>query len=159
MQTKQMKFILFVLTAFVVTVVACNKDKFQTKPTISIKSMNTEFVPLNGNLIITLECTDKEGDVQDSVIIIKKRLNRRVVRTLRDTLKYPFPVFPVSPRTEIVATLDYQTILSAETPPNIPGTNPVQKERDTLILRMAVKDKAGHTSDTITSKQVIVFRQ
>jgi hypothetical protein len=155
----KMKFILFVLTAFVVTIVACNKDKFLTKPTISIKSLNTEFVPLNGNLIITLECTDKEGDVQDSVIIIKKRLNKRVVPTLRDTLRYKFPIFPVSPRTEVVATLDYQSILSASNPPNIPGTNPPQKERDTLILRMAVRDNAGHTSDTITSKQIIVYRQ
>ena len=154
-----MKFFLYVLAAFVVTVVACNKDKFLTKPTISIKSLNTEFVPLNGDLIITLDCTDKEGDVQDSVIIIKKRLNQRVVPTLRDTLRYKFPDFPATPRTQIVATLDYQSILSAQNPPTIPGSNPPQKERDTLILRMAVRDKAGHTSDTITSKQIIVYRQ
>jgi hypothetical protein len=154
-----MKFILSLLTVFVVTVVACNKDKFQTKPTISIKSMNTDFVPLNGDLVITLECTDKEGDVQDSVIIIKKRLNKRVVPTLRDTLRYKFPTFPISQRTDVIADLDYQSILSAQNPPNIPGTNPPQKERDTLILRMAVRDNAGHTSDTITSKQIIVFRQ
>jgi hypothetical protein len=66
-----MKFVLPVLTVLVLLALACNKDKFQTKPTISIKSMNTEFVPLNGTLVITLECTDKEGDVQDSVIIIR----------------------------------------------------------------------------------------
>jgi hypothetical protein len=158
MQTKLMKFILFVLTAFVVIVVACNKDKFLTKPTIKIKSLNTEFVPLNGSLIITLECTDKEGDVQDSVIIIKRRLNKKVVPTLRDTLRYKFPVFPNSPRTEVIATLDYQTILSASSPPFIPGSNPPQRELDTLILKLAVRDKAGHISDTITTKQIIVFR-
>lgn len=154
-----MKFILFVLTVFFVTAVACNKDKFQTKPTISIKSLNTEFIPLNGSLIITLDVTDKEGDVQDSVIIIKIRLNRRVVPTLRDTLRYKFPVFPNTPRTQVVATLDYQTILSAQSPPFIPGTNPPQREQDTLILKLAVRDNAGNTSDTITSKQIIVFRQ
>ena len=154
-----MKFFLSVMAVIVVTVVACNKDKFLTKPTISIKSLNTEFVPLNGDLVITLDCTDKEGDVQDSVIIIKKRLNRRVVPTLRDTLKYKFPDFPATPRTQIVATLDYQSIISAQNPPTIPGSNPPQKERDTLILRMAVRDKAGNTSDTITSKQIIIYRQ
>jgi hypothetical protein len=154
-----MKFILLVLTAFVVTVIACNKDKFLTKPTIKIKSLNSEYVPLNGSLIITLECTDKEGDVQDSIFIVKRRLNRRVVPTLRDTLRYKFPIFPNTPRTEVVATLDYQTILSASSPPNIPGTNPPQKELDTLILKLAVRDRAGHISDTITSKQIIVFRQ
>jgi hypothetical protein len=154
-----MRLFISLLSIFIIIAVACNKDKFLTTPTIKIKSLNTEYVPLNGNLIITLECTDKEGDVQDSVIIIKRRLNRRVVPTLRDTLRYKFPDFPNTPRTEVIATLDYQTILSAQNPPNIPGSNPPQKELDTLILKMAVRDRAGHTSDTITSKQVIVFRQ
>jgi hypothetical protein len=153
-----MKFFLFVLTAFVVTVIACNKDKFMTKPTIRIKSLNTEFVPLNGSLIITLECTDKEGDVQDSVIIIKRRLNKKVVATVRDTLRYKFPLFPLTQRTEVIATLDYQSILSALNPPFIPGTNPPRRELDTLILKLAVRDKAGHTSDTITSNRIIVVR-
>lgn len=151
-----MRLFVSLLSIFIILAISCGKDKFLTKPTISIKSLNTEYVPLNGSLIITLECTDKEGDVQDSVIIIKRRLNRRVVITLRDTLRYQFPIFPNTPRTEIVATLDYQTILSAQNPPNIPGTN--QKELDTLILKLAVRDRAGHTSDTITSKQIIVFR-
>ena len=154
-----MRLFISLLSIFIIIAVACNKDKFQTKPTIKIKSLNTEYVPLNGKLIIKLECTDKEGDVQDSVIIIKRRLNRRVVPTLRDTIRYKFPDFPNTPRTEVIATLDYQTILSAQNPPNIPGSNPPQKELDTLILKMAVRDRAGHISDTITSNQIIVFRQ
>jgi hypothetical protein len=153
-----MKFILVVLTIFVVTIIACSKDKYLTKPTIKIKSLNTEFVPLNGSLIITLDCTDKEGDVNDSVIIIKKRLNKKVVATIRDTIRYRFPQFPLSPKTEIVATLIYSDIYSAITPPFIPGSNPPQRELDTLILRLAVRDKAGHTSDTITSNRIIVYR-
>ncbi|HMK24720.1 MAG TPA: hypothetical protein VK483_01730 [Chitinophagaceae bacterium] len=154
-----MRLFISLLSIFIIIAVACNKDKFQTKPTIKIKSLNTEYIPLNGSLIIRLECTDKEGDVQDSVIIIKRRLNRRVVPTLRDTLRYKFPDFPNAPRTEVIATLDYQTILSAISPPIIPGSNPPQKELDTLILKMAVRDRAGHVSDTITSNQIIVFRQ
>lgn len=154
-----MKFILLVFTVCAVVIAACNKDKFQTKPTISIKSTNTTFIPLNGTFVITLECTDKEGDVQDSVIIIKKRLNKRVVATIRDTLRYKFPVFPKNTRTQVVATLDYQSILSAFNPPFIPGSNPPQRELDTLILRLAVRDNAGHTSDTINSPQIIVYRQ
>jgi len=154
-----MKLSLFVLSALIVVTIACNKDKFQTKPTISVKSINGNFIPLNGTFVITLECTDKEGDVQDSVIIIKKRLNRRVVATIRDTLRYKFPVFPTNTKTQVQATLDYQSILSAFNPPTIPGSSPPQKEVDTLILRMAVRDNAGHTSDTINSPTIYVFRQ
>lgn len=145
--------------ACVVLLFSCKKDRFQTKPTISVKSINTNFVPLNGKFIITLDCTDKEGDVQDSVIIIKQRLNRRVVATIRDTLRYKFPNFPISTRTQVQATLDYQSILSALSPPFIPGSIPAQREPDTLRLRMAVRDNAGNTSDTITSPTIFVFRQ
>lgn len=154
-----MKLSLFVISLILLVAIACNKDKFQTKPTISVKSINGNFIPLNGTFVITLECTDKEGDVQDSVIIIKKRLNRRVVATIRDTLRYKFPVFPTNTKTQVQATLDYQSILSALNPPTIPGSSPPQKEVDTLILRMAVRDNAGHTSDTINSPTIYVYRQ
>ena len=153
-----MKFRVIIAAVLVFTFIACNKDKFQTKPTISIKSINTEVVPQNGTFIITLECTDKEGDVEDSVILIKKRLNRRVVTTVRDTLRFKIPTFPANSRTEIQAVLDYQNILSALNPPNIPGSNPLQRELDTLVLRMAVRDKAGNTSDTVESRQIYVIR-
>lgn len=151
-------FSVIIAAVLVFTFIACNKDKFQTKPTISIKSINTEVVPLNGTFIITLECTDKEGDVEDSLILIKKRLNRRVVATVRDTLRFKIPTFPANSRTEIQAVLDYQNILSALNPPNIPGSNPLQKELDTLVLRLAVRDKAGNTSDTVESRQIYVIR-
>src|SRR5258705_8456741 len=103
--------IIFSLLSFLLLVaVACNKDKFQTKPTISIKSMSTDYVPLNGTFQVTLECTDKEGDVQDSVFVVKNRLNKRVVPTVRDTFRFKFPVFPVKTRTEILLTFTYQDI-------------------------------------------------
>lgn len=153
-----MKFRVIIAAVLVFTLIACNKDKFQTKPTISIKSINNEVVPQNGTFIITLECTDKEGDVEDSLILIKKRLNRRVVTTVRDTLRFKIPTFPANSRTEIQAVLDYQNILSALNPPNIPGSNPLQREVDTLVLRMAVRDKAGNTSDTVESRQIYVIR-
>jgi hypothetical protein len=153
-----MRIILSLLTVLFVVVIACNKDKFQTKPTIRIKSLSSNFIPANGSLVITLECTDKEGDVKDTLVIIKNRLNKRTTRTVRNTLWYRFPDFPNSMRTEIVATLNYQDILSAENPPTIPGSNPPQRELDTLILKLAVQDIAGNRSDTISTKQIFVVR-
>jgi hypothetical protein len=154
-----MRFIFITLASFLLIASGCNKDKFKTKPTIKFKELNTNFIPLNGKFIFTLEATDKEGDVQDSVIIIKKRLNKRVVPTIRDTIRYKFPAFPKTPKTEIQATLDYQSILSAFSPPFIVGSNPPQREPDTLKLRLAVRDNAGNTSDTIESPVIYVYRQ
>ena len=153
-----MKISLIVVTALTVIAVACGKDKFQTKPTITIKSINTEVVPANGTFVVNLECTDKEGDVQDSVIIIKNRLNKRIVPTIRDTIRFKFPSFPKSGRTFAEVTLSYQNIISAITPPNIPGSSPLQKERDTLVLKFVVRDNGGNTSDTISSKVIQVIR-
>lgn len=143
-----------------VVAIACNKDKFQTKPTLTIKSITGDYIPLNASLGITLECTDKEGDVQDSLFIVKRRLNKNVRPTVRDTLSFKFPVFPSTQRTEIALTLEYQNhIISASNPPFIPGSNPPQRELDTLVFKIAVKDKAGNVSDTVTSQQIQVYRQ
>lgn len=147
------------LSLLILVAVACNKDKFQTKPTIIITSMSGDFIPLNGSWQVTLECTDKEGDVQDSVFVVKRRLNKKVVPTVRDTLRFKFPVFPTKTRTEIVLTFDYQSILSAQSPPFIPGSNPPQRELDTLQVKFAVKDNAGNISDTVISNVIRVFRQ
>lgn len=154
-----MKYSLFVIALLALVTLACNKDKYQTKPSISVKSINGDFIPLNGTFVITLECTDKEGDVQDSLLVIKKRLNKRVVATIRDTIRYKLPAFPKSSKTLVQATLDYQSILSALSPPFIPGSNPAQREVDTLVLRMSVRDNEGNTSDTINSPTIYVFRQ
>ncbi len=156
-----MKRSMIVFTALVVIAVACKKNLFLTKPTISVKSVNADFIPNNGTLVITLDCTDKEGDVQDSVILIKRRLNKKPVGlTLRDTIRYKIPPFPTTPRTQIQVTLTYQNdLIHAATPPIIPGSNPPQREPDSLIFRMAVKDKGGNTSDTIDSPRIIIFRQ
>ncbi len=154
-----MRLFFSLLSILVLATVACNKDKFQTKPTLTIKSLSGDYIPLNGSLVVTLECTDKEGDVQDSVFIVKNRLNKRVVPTIRDTLKSTFPDFPTKQKTEIILTFTYQDILSAQSPPFIPGSNPPQRELDTLIMKFCVRDNAGNKSDTVISKQIQVYRQ
>ena len=50
---------------------ACSKNEYETKPKISIKSVSPHFVPLNGSLNVRLEFKDKEGDVDDSLYVIR----------------------------------------------------------------------------------------
>lgn len=142
----------------ILAMLACSKDKFQTVPSLRVKSVSTEVVPLNGSLRVILEFTDKEGDVQDSIWVKKKRINRRTTATLRDSLLYKIPGYPDKTKGEFEITLDYQSILSAINPPNIPGSNPPRKEPDTLNVKFAVRDKAGHTSDSVSIGQIVVLR-
>ena len=91
-----------------VVMVACNKDKFQTQPQIKIKSTNTDIVPVNGTLRVTLEFTDKEGDVSDSLLIVRQRLNAKSPVTPPPS-PYKLPTFPNTSEGEIEVELDYQS--------------------------------------------------
>jgi hypothetical protein len=142
----------------VLAILGCGKDKFETVPSLSVKSVSTDVVPLNGSLKVTLEFTDKEGDVHDSIWVKKQRINLRTTATLRDSLVYKIPSYPEKTRGEFEITLDFQSILSAINPPNIPGSNPPRKEPDTLNVKFAVRDKAGHISDSVSIGQIVVLR-
>jgi hypothetical protein len=153
-----MKSKLVLILLVIAAVISCKKDKLATKPKIKITSVNTTVVPLNGSFKVTLEFADKEGDVSDSIFVKKIRLNKRVVATTRDSFSLKMPDFPLNSRGEIVIDLTYQNILSAITPPTIPGSNPPVKEPDTLIVKFSLKDKAKNLSDTATTSQIAVIR-
>ncbi|HEY4148128.1 MAG TPA: hypothetical protein VGM41_04335 [Chitinophagaceae bacterium] len=149
---------LLLLVFGLVLLIACNKDKYQSTPQIKIKSINPTIVPNGGTLDVTLSFTDKEGDVDDTVWVWKTRLNQTVVPTIRDSLKYKIPDFPNHSSGDISVSLDYQSVLSAINPPNIPGSTPPTPQPDTLVLKFVVSDRAGHKSDTATTGTIVVIR-
>jgi hypothetical protein len=152
-----MKKYFFSFLAFLI-IAACNKDKFQTKPTLKITSDNPKTIPVGGTLSVTLEYTDKEGDVNDSLFIIRQRLNVRG-RSTYVALPYKIPDFPATDKGEIRVNLDYQLGLTLQIQPiRIPGSNPSRNEPDTLNLKFVVKDKAKNISDTVVLNNVIVSR-
>jgi hypothetical protein len=140
---------------------ACSKDKPETKPSIKIKSISGNIVPVNGRLQIDLEFNDKEGDVSDSLYVRKIRLNTIPPVsgiTVRDSFYLLVPDFPAKSTGEISLSLDYQNhLISAAQAPDNPAV-PGEKVSDTLILRFALQDKAGHTSDTLETGQIIILR-
>jgi len=145
-----------VVFSLIVLAVACNKDKFQTKPQIKIKSFSSDVVALNQDLRVILEYTDKEGDVTDSVFMVRQRLNWRGPK--RDTLEYKIPKFPDTMEGEIQLDLRYSFALTTGLPAiTIPGSGG-KKQADTLNLKFVVRDQAGNKSDT-ASKGVIVMRE
>jgi hypothetical protein len=141
-----------------ILLIACKKDRFTTTPQLKIKSISTDVVPVNGSISFTIQFTDKEGDVKDTLFVKKVRLNKKIVPTIRDSFSYVIPGFPDTKKGDFIVDMNYATIYSAITPPNIPGTNPPQKESDTLLVKFVARDADGHFSDTVTSKQIIVLR-
>jgi hypothetical protein len=140
------------------TIIACDKGKFETVPQIKVKSKNTDVVPFNGNLRVTLEYTDKEGDVDDSLLIVRERLNKRGPIRLPAS-PYKIPTFPDIDEGEFEVNFRYNFDLTVGLSPlRIPGSNPAQFEPDTMLLKFVARDKAGNKSDT-ASTDVIVNRQ
>lgn len=151
--------IIFPVLSVALFFIGCDKDRFQTKPQIKIISSSTEIVPVSGHLQVVLEYTDKEGDVHDTLFITKQRLNQRVVPTLRDTLKFPIPEFPDRQLGQFELNLSYSNhLISAVTPPRIPGSNPSKNEADTLNLKFLVRDAGGNKSDSAILRNIIVIR-
>ena len=151
-----MKTIILILSVSLL-VFACSKDKVETKPHIKIKSASPEVVPLNTNMIVNLEFTDKEGDL-DVVYIWKVRLNKFVRPTIRDSIPpREIPEFPKNQTGELELNLEYQAhLISAQSPRRDPLTNKL--EPDTLNLKFLVKDKAGNASDTAYLNNIVILR-
>ena len=150
--------VVYGLLALALMAVACSKDKFQTKPQIEVKSFVPDVVPIGGTLTVSLEFTDKEGDVDDSVTVIRTRVNERDFSATPFPIRYKIPAFPDKSKGQIDINMSWATALTLQNPPlRIPGQN--INEPDTLSLKFFVKDAAGNTSDTATlSTNVIVVR-
>lgn len=148
-------FVLILLSATIFA--ACKKDKFQTKPSLTLKSMNGNVVPINGALQLDFEYTDKEGDVSNVLFLSKVRTNKLKTKTLRDTIAMTVPEFPNKNQGTLQVTLEYQGyLISAENPPKDPVTGGSQA--DTLLLKFVLRDRANNVSDTVTAGPVIVLR-
>lgn len=143
---------------FALGLLACGKDKFQTIPQLKFISKNTDVVAQNGTLRITLQFTDKEGDVNDSLLVVRQRINRSNPVTAPAS-PYAIPNFPATTKGEFDITLTYQFgLIFGLTPIRIPGSNPTRNEPDTLNLKFVARDRAGNKSDTLTLRNIIVIR-
>lgn len=148
------------LLAFLISItfLSCSKDKFETKPQLKFKSKNADIVGINGSLRILIGFTDKEGDVSDSLLLVRQRLNKRGPVTL-PVSPYKIPNFPATKKGEFEVTLEYQFgLIFGLSPIRITGSNPPQNEPDTLNLKFVARDKAGNKSDTLTVNNIIIIR-
>ncbi|HYF33591.1 MAG TPA: hypothetical protein VD993_20845 [Chitinophagaceae bacterium] len=147
------------VTMFIIATiaVACDKNKFQTKPTLTLKAMNGDIIPAGASLILDFEFTDKEGDVSDSIFVFKTRINKVKTATVRDNFALPVPEFPKNTKGEVQVTLDHSFYLvSAIQPPKDQATGKFHD--DTLMLRFVLRDRAGNASDTTSVGPIIVLR-
>lgn len=139
--------------------ISCGKDNFETKPQLEYLSRNTDIVNPGQPLRLNIEFRDKEGDVSDTLFIVRQRLNRKGPVQLPASF-YLIPDFPKTDKGEFEITLDYANDLTtALTAISIPGTGtPAKKEIDTLRIKILARDLGGNKSDTLVVDNVYVTR-
>lgn len=131
---------------------ACSKDKFQTKPQIKIKNINSKVISSNsGPLVITLEYTDKEGDLgEDTLLSIRDRLNivpLPIGTSNVDTLHNIIPAFPSKSHGEFEVKFEWANYLHQS-----------DIENDTITFKFVAKDNAGNISDTIATDKIVILK-
>lgn len=142
---------LFVIcTAFA----ACSKDKFETVPTVHIDSITPSEVT-NGNFIqVFATVTDKEGDLQDSVIVIRKTYNGDTVVETDSTAKVSLKGLgsPARDKIELRVVIAY-----GQLQPEFAIYQHLETDFDRdYTVGLVVKDNAGNRSEYVESKRIVL---
>lgn len=137
-----------IVSSVLVLLLACGKDKFETKPLLEIKDYNSRDIVQGQTLEVRINYFDKEGDLgQAPFVAIRVRQNifpLPPAQEKADTLRSTLPEFPDKDNGEITFRLAYDFLKESVT------------ENDTLIFRFAVTDRAGNKSDTVNSEPIVV---
>ncbi len=147
-----MKAKILVLAALII-MVACKKDNYTTKPQLKIKEISTEVLRPNNALVFTIEFTDAEGDIQDSIWVQKvepKCINSNF------TARYKIPEFTATKnlKGEFEVCFSYGGTSGC---PLIQGPQCAGKN-DTCTFKFWARDKAKNMSDTVVSKTIVITR-
>src|SRR3954471_779168 len=100
-----MKSYLLLFLSISIVLFACDKNKFETKPQIKVKSVNEGDVSFSGTVSVTLEATDKEGDLgKGSFTYLPQLMNKRRLQPgipPYAPITVDIPDFPNKPKTEL----------------------------------------------------------
>lgn len=140
-----------VLSIVALTVAACHKDKFKTQPQVTIKSLSPSDVTKGQVFTLTATIDDKEGDVQNKVLLVRKRYSGGSLLSV-DTLTYDFSTLGVPSKNEVE--------LSAQFSYGIIAPNAIYQALETVDRNFAVgvivTDAAGNRSDYVESDQILL---
>ena len=143
-----------IFSILILFLASCNKNKYNSVPSLKFKSANTSVLRHQQLLVLTLSFTDAEGDfsVDSSLFVQEKVLNCSRSNSGFKTF-YRLPDFPTTKNQDgdIVVTYGYRT-------GNVQIPDPQCSVNDTAIFKFVLRDLAHHASDTaVSDKIVIVF--
>ena len=138
-----------VITAFVIILASCTKNKFTSAPQVSIKSISPSTVFSSNIITVKGKYTDKEGNL-DSALIVYKWYNGTTV-TRNDTFRYSFAALKLPVKTieaDIDLVFEYNTFNT-----DLAKLSGVSKDT-TATLGIILKDKDSLRSNYSESAQI-----
>lgn len=130
---------------------SCGKENFQSKPSLKFVSVNTKNLHRQDLIRFNLSFTDKEGDISDSILVIK---TNPTCPSRGFQQWYPVPSFPSSTnqKGDITITMGY----------NVTGYSdvlgPICGHNDTATFSFVLRDLKGNLSDTATSPPIVIYQ-
>ncbi len=134
---------------------SCSKDTYTTKPQISFNNASATVLNQGNIVTFTIDFTDKEGDVQDTLWVQKISRTCPTTAGVQFTSKNKVPNFTPTPN--LKGKMEISFVYNA----NVPGTPSIigcSNKNDTSYFKFWLKDKAQNRSDTISSPDIILIR-
>jgi hypothetical protein len=137
-------------------VLACSKNKFKTEPQVEIKSFGPEVVTVGGTFALSAIVRDKEGDLQDTLILFEKRYDTtNVLLTTDSTKKYKLRDLGVtSKNSELEVNFRYSYGPQILTPTYYTYASEFRNTR--FAVGIVIKDNAGHRSEYVESGKILL---
>ncbi|MBS1738776.1 MAG: hypothetical protein JSS98_19520 [Bacteroidetes bacterium] len=132
---------------------SCNKEKFNSVPSLKFSTVNNTDLYSGEVLKLTLTFTDAEGDVSDTIYVIKSVPGCALSGFSQ---AYKVPDFPSSKnqKGDISVLFGYNS--NDPTLPDVKG--PKCNMNDTAYFKFVLKDKQNHLSDTAVSPAIIIHK-
>ncbi|HEY2725652.1 MAG TPA: hypothetical protein VGI61_00650 [Parafilimonas sp.] len=156
-----MKIKLFAAVLIIFGCVTCTKNTYNTNPTLKFESVNATVFPQNTIVIFKLQCTDKEGDVVDTIWV--KRVSKVSNCTYLDSANsFPIPDFdpPKNVKAEFQFTYNYPVDQTGQGGATLGACSDLGASlSDTCYFLFWMHDKAQHVSDTAQSPEIVLLKQ
>lgn len=144
-----------ILILFVIALItnSCNKNTYTTSPQLTFKSVNsTSFT--NGDIVsFNIQFTDKEGDVQDSIWIL--RVSKICPGSFASLYPYSMPQFTPTKDLKGIIEIDFRYNQYNTGYPSLSGCG---VKNDTSYFKFWIKDNAGNVSDTVSSPSIAFLK-
>lgn len=143
----------FAFFLLLVVVAACNKDKFKTVPQVTIDSFGPAEVRKGQIIQLQATVTDQEGDLQDSLIIVRKRFNGTILLSTDSSIRSSLATLgvPVKQKIEINYLLPYGELLAG-----FKDFQNLESVDRNFVMGIVIKDVAGNRSEYVESQPIVL---